>query len=173
MAKSNATISVEINQSIGEMVYRVAGAGEVTFHVARAHPENRAYAEYHGWKQRHVDKAALGFDKETGRYATPVEKLAAIRASVEYYETGVQGWTRGGAPGARRVTDAALLAGIWDEAFPARPLNAERRAWLDGLTRQQVGAFLELPNVKAIADRVRALGAAGVDTDALLAGMPQ
>lgn len=77
----------------GAILVRVKGHPDILFNPMKASLENRRYAEFHGWKQRLTDAAAVSADTTTGR-TDAAEKHANIAALVEYYETGAAEWAR-------------------------------------------------------------------------------
>lgn len=89
--KSNSVVTTSRLES-GALAFDVLGAGRVTFDPTKAHPDMRAYAEIHGWGQRIVDAAALGRDDETGKPASPAEKMARMQRVVDHYESGTDQW---------------------------------------------------------------------------------
>lgn len=118
-----STIKKSINASLGELTIVVrdgeAVIGQVVFHAERAHKDNRAYAEMHGWTQRIGDAAALGtFDEETGAKISPRQRLGVMQALVSYYESGASAWSVRG-PSVSR-DDASILTEAMKRAFPDR-----------------------------------------------------
>lgn len=105
--KSNSVVMVE--QTETGIAVNVLGAGSVTFDPTKAHQSNRIHAEFHGWKQRLADAAAMSRDDETGKPASPADKLAAIQALIEHYESGSAEWSRvGGGGGGKSLTIEAI-----------------------------------------------------------------
>lgn len=96
--KSNSVVTTQRLES-GALQFNVLGAGSLTFDFTQASEANRAHAEVHGWVQRISDAAAMGRDEETGKPATPAEKLARMRSRVEHYESGSPDWRIAGAGG--------------------------------------------------------------------------
>lgn len=106
--KSNSVVQVQQMES-GALAFEVLGAGRVVFNPEKAHSNNRAYAELHGWKQRLSDAAAISRDDVTGKPASPADKLAAIRELAEHYMSGSPEWSRaGGGGGGRSITVEAI-----------------------------------------------------------------
>lgn len=108
--KASAIVQVTPTHG-GTILVKVKGHPDILFAPGKASPQNRAYAEFHGWKQRLTDAAAVSADTETGK-TSPAEKHAAILALVEYYETGADTWARkreAGAGGAARESAAIHL----------------------------------------------------------------
>ena len=88
--KSNSVMTVK--QMDGKLVFTFLGAGEFTFDPDKASAENRARAMMHGFKQRIADGAALSRDTETGKAATPEEKMAEAQKIADHYMTGSTDW---------------------------------------------------------------------------------
>lgn len=93
----------------GLLVIEVAGVGTLTLDPKALPPANRAYAEWHGLKQKIVDTAALERNKDTGASATPQEKFDAMRDQVEHLLAGGD-WNR-------RPTGGSGNAGLLVEAL--------------------------------------------------------
>lgn len=85
----------------GAILVKVKGHPDLTFNPMKASLANRRYAEFHGWKQRLTDAAAVSADTTTGK-TSPEEKWANIKALVDFYETGAETWAR-----ARATADGA------------------------------------------------------------------
>ena len=95
----------------GAILVRVKGHSDILFNPMKASLANRRYAEFHGWKQRLTDAAAVSADTTTGRTDAGA-KHANIAALVEYYETGADAWARvraAGEPGKARESAAIHL----------------------------------------------------------------
>ena len=88
--KSNSVMTVK--QMDGKLVFAFLGAGEFAFDPDKASAENRARAMMYGFKQRIADGAALSRDTETGKAATPEEKMAEARKIADHYMTGSTDW---------------------------------------------------------------------------------
>ena len=89
--KSNSVVTHSIEG--GAIKFTVRDAGEFTLDVTALHADIRARAAIHGLVQRISDKAALGFNKEANRYATPAEKFAAMKALADHYTSGSAEWS--------------------------------------------------------------------------------
>ncbi len=92
--KSNSVITTEIDEAAGTITYTVLGAGSITLHMDKVHPDNQRYAAFHGFKQRVPDAAALSRNPDTGKPASPAEKLAEMQELVDHYESGTPEWSR-------------------------------------------------------------------------------
>lgn len=161
--KSNSVVTTEANMSIGEMVFTVLGAGTVTLHVERMHPDNRSRAMYHGLKQRCGDMAALERNRDTGLPASPADKLSEITRLVEHLESGSADWTLRRAA----ASEGGLLFQALTRFSPDK--GAERiREYIETLSNRQRAALLASDKLKAIVDSIRAEAVADVDTEELL-----
>jgi hypothetical protein len=173
-----ATITVAQGDN-GLIAVTVKGGNEdgsdeiITFDPMKAHQSNREYAEFHGWKQRLVDTAAMSKDTKTGLPATPAEKVEAIRAIVAHYESGTDKWSR--------VSEGGPKGGYLFEAlckvYGHKKAPSEIRTWLDGLDDKQQAALREDDTIAPVIAEIKAAKAKAkpeserVDTKALLANI--
>ena len=67
------------------------GGGSRTFDPRLAHEANRTHAEFHGWKQRIGDGAALECGPD-GKPASAAVKLDRMGRIIDWYETGTDQW---------------------------------------------------------------------------------
>jgi hypothetical protein len=105
---THALVTNEAGEVTG-ITWNVLGAGSATLMLDKIHENNRAWAEIHGWIQRGSDGAAKSRDPETGRPATPADKLAGIQRVVDHYESGAEEWEmRGGGGTGRSLTIEAI-----------------------------------------------------------------
>lgn len=183
--KANSVITSRLAPEGQAIIFTVQGEGELTLDLTRVAQANRRRAETHGWVQRISDAAALPFNKAEGRYATPAEKMEAMRALVEHYHEGGADWARraagGGAPKAPKVTSEDLLilravAEVQGVEVSVMRERVREMAEKRGVTqRAYLGAILaKSAEVRAIVERMRAeqpAAAAGLDGDALLADL--
>lgn len=86
--KANSVLTHTVDMARGIITYHVLGAGQCVFNYKKATPENREFAEVHGWIQRGSDRAAIGRDPTTGKSATPEQKLQAIVTWRDHVEGG-------------------------------------------------------------------------------------
>lgn len=163
--RSNSVITTEVNASVGTIVFNVRGAGALTLHMERVSAGNKAYAALHGFKQRISDAAAIERNSETGLPASPGDKLAAMRALVEHYESGSPEWaTRV----ARTASEGGLLLQSLVRIGVARETAVERIAqW----SRSEQLAVLNSPKVKVHADAIRLEAGKGIEVSGLLEGL--
>jgi len=99
MARANAVLNVssfEDYAKTGVIVYEVLGVGRIEFRPQNASEGNRAYAEYHGWKQRQSDCIVS--------CETAGDKFKSIKTLAEHYESGSPDWRIKTASGERDNT---------------------------------------------------------------------
>lgn len=174
-AKANSVIThlpIMDNGELVGVIFRVKGAGDLTFNFRKVHTDLRLTAEGHGWIQRISDAAAISRDAETGTAATPAEKLAAMERLVEHYESGTAEWSR--------VAEAGPRGGILFKAlcrmFAGQKSAEEVRTWLDARTKVEQAALRASEKVRKIIAEIEAeavTAAPKVDTEALLANLTQ
>jgi hypothetical protein len=168
--KSNSVITTSVNEALTRIEFTVKDAGTLVLDLERLHRAILARATVHGMTQRISDAAAISRNPETGKPASAMDKLSAMRALVDHYQSGTEEWSR------KRSEPAAYTNGLLSEvlkrAYPNK--DAERiAAYLKGLKPSERAALLVSPKLAPIAEQVRAEAAASskVDTDALLAGL--
>lgn len=169
--KSNSVVTVQQMEG-GIIAITVLGAGDLTFDPAKADAANKAHAEFHGWKQRLSDAAAISRDPETGKPASPADKLAAIRALVEHYESGSAEWSRiGQGGGGKSLTIEAIaeLKGVEYAAAEAMVVNMAAVEY-EGDTKKFLAFLRQGAAVSAKMEEMRKarMPAPKVDADAAL-----
>ena len=136
--KSNSTINCV--QMDGKLEFTVLGAGKFTFDPDKVSAVNRARAMIHGFRQRISDGGALSRNPETGKPATPADKLAKMMRISDHLMSGSDVWEMAaGAPG----LDAGLI------------LLAIMRVF--GKTLEQAEGIIEATMVKRDIERTPAL----------------
>ena len=115
--KSNSVVTHTLGDDGCTITFKVLNAGEFTFDVMAAHANMQHRAAVHGFVQRISDAAAKSRDTETGKPATPADKLAAMRRVADHYASGVDQWAlvraEGGGAGPSIVVRAfAALQGM-------------------------------------------------------------
>lgn len=165
MAK-NSTISTKVEGST--ITFTVADAGELTLDMGKLAKEILIRATIHGLVQRVSDGAALSRDAKTGKPASPADKLAAMTAIVEHYESGTNQWrmTGNGQGGSRGSLLLEALMELTPDAT-REELVTKMKDW----TAAQKKAVGLNPKVKVILDRLEAERYASIDTDDLLADL--
>lgn len=103
MAKRVITTALDVNNE--RITFTAEGAEPIVFHADRASAENRKYAEFHGWKQKLSDAAALEKD------ASVEDRMGNIRELAEYFEGGEVEWNRRGT-GPRPFNVALLIEAL-------------------------------------------------------------
>jgi len=142
--KTNDRVTHEIVGGVHRFTF--PGVGVLEFDPQKASAANRLRAEVYGWKQRIADAAAIPFNKEAGRYATSEEKFKAMRALVEHYESGTEGWARGRVSGAEDKAKSETTLTLHALAEQQGLSPAEMRERVKGLAKKRemsVRAYLE------------------------------
>ena len=88
--KSNSTINCV--QMDGKLEFTVLGAGKFTFDPDKVSAVNRARAMIHGFRQRISDGGAVSRNPETGKPATPADKLAKMQRISDHLMSGSDVW---------------------------------------------------------------------------------
>lgn len=96
MAKSRAVVSATYDEDHRQLVFTVLGAGELTLRLDDVHDDVRLLATVKALTTRIVDAAAIPCNPETGKPATPTEKLTKMRTLVEHYSSGAATWNIAG-----------------------------------------------------------------------------
>jgi hypothetical protein len=97
--KANSIITHVLSEDKCVITFTVKDAegagrpGRFTFDVTGVHPDMQHMAAIHGFIQRISDGAAMSRNKETGRSATPGEKMARMQAIADHYASGADQWT--------------------------------------------------------------------------------
>lgn len=144
------------------ITFNVVGAGSVKLDMSKLHEDILMRASYHGMIQRISDAAAIGRDPETGKSASPADKLAAMTALVEHYHTGTSEWSRVGTGGGPK---GGFLFEALVRMYPAKSAD-DIRTWLDGQSKSAQAALRNAPKVAAIINDIRAERMIGTDIDA-------
>ena len=137
--KSNSVVTVEQTDD-GKLLFNVLGAGVLTFDPAKCDASMNAHAALHGWKQRISDAAAMDRDPETGRPASPADKLTAMQDLAEYYMGGATDWRRVGKGGAGKSITIEAIARVksityaeaeeYVDSYAARNYSGDRKECL-------------------------------------------
>jgi len=143
----------------------------LAFDMSKASAANVAYAALHGFNQRIGDAGALGFNKDTGQYATPAEKFAAMQQIVDHIESGSDDWELPrSAAGPRLDSTIGLLVRAMMEEDSTRD-EAKVRVWAKALDTVKRKALLRSDRLRDIVARLEAEATAQVDTEALFEGL--
>lgn len=103
-------IKTAIDVQAGTVTFTATDGEQLVFRAANAHPDMRRYAEFHGWKQRLSDTAALSRNGQTGKSATDSERMGEIRRLAAYYESGADSWSMRASGEPREVGGLVLRA---------------------------------------------------------------
>lgn len=161
--KANSVITHTL---VGNVItFNVKDAGAITLDMNRLDAAIINRATVHGLIQRISDQAALSRDIETGKPASPVDKLNAMTELVDYYHSGTNEWRMVGTLGGSRA--GSLLLDALCEAYSAKTRD-ELRAWLKKQSVASRTALSLEPRIKLIIDRMTAELTEGVDTESLL-----
>lgn len=180
--KSNSIITHALSEDKCVITFTVKDAegpgrpGRFTFDVTGAHADMQHMAAVHGFVQRISDGAAMSRDRETGKPATPAEKMERMKAIADHYASGVNQWGmnrtgngegRGQGPSIVVRAFAALQGLSVADALTRVREQAEKQ-------RTTTKAYLKkLATAKAIIDKVAELRAAeaSADGDEMLADL--
>lgn len=173
--KSNTIVTTT---RVGDtLVFDVLGEGKITFDPSRAHASNRENAEFHGWKQRFVDAAAIEVTDKAGdvipKETRNAMKFEAMRAIRDHYESGAESWTlRTAGGGVSTAITLEAIARVQRISVDAARSKIEKYATLkfEGDTRKALAHLRGDAKVaQAILDIQRErIADSGVDADALL-----
>ena len=143
----------------------------LAFDMSKASESNVAYAALHGFNQRIGDAGALGFNKETGQYASPAEKFAAMQAVADHIMSGSNDWEMPRAASAPRADSTVELLVkalmIEDETRD----EAKVRVWAKALDLPKRKALLRSDRLKDIVVELESKTAAQIDVDSIFEGL--
>lgn len=178
-AKSNSVITTLWVNAEGEATisplgavgvrFTAVGAGHRDLDLRKVSDTVARQFQLHGATQRVSDRAAISRDETTGRPATPEEKLAAMAALIDHYESGTEQW--GMRISGERTIDGGLLKQALLAMYEGRKTAEQISAHLKTLSATQQKQLLNSDKVRPFADAIRAELAKGVDTEELLAGL--
>lgn len=143
---------IEANGRITGMQLDFAGGQRLMITDAQIPESVRAYAVWHGLKQKLVDAAALSRDPETGRSATPDDKYQAVKTVYDRLLRGEWNATAGGGGG---TSAGGLLYRALIRLYPGRDAAAIRE-YLAGLDAKQQAALRGNPKIAAVIADIRA-----------------
>ena len=158
-------IGIEINHSVGEIAFTLAGK-TLLFHADRA-PGTQRQAAMFGWSRKISNEAAMSRSVETGLPASNEEKLDAMAAMIAHLESGTDSWSPARTGARASTADLSLLVTALMELQPARSRD-ELTAWVKSKEPAARSALMLNAKVKPIVDRLRAALASDIDADALL-----
>ena len=143
------------------------------FDMTKASASNIAYAALHGFNQRIGDAGALGFNKDTGQYATPAEKFAAMSEVAEHIMSGAEDWElprKEGAVRADSTVDLLVKALMIEDKTRD---EAKVRVWAKGLDTTKRKALLRSERLREIVAELEAKVTSQVNTDEIFAGLDE
>ncbi len=81
-------------QHDGSIRVEVTGHEALVFRPRQASLLNRSMAEFHGWKARLMERAAVDASTTTGK-TDPAAKYATLAKTIAHYESGTEAWELG------------------------------------------------------------------------------
>lgn len=173
-----SVLTTEVTEDQNRITFKVKGAGELVLDLSKVNTAILTRARTHGFIQRVSDKAAIPCDTTTGLPATPAQKLEAMRAMVEHFESGASEWNIKRTEGARKPKDGldpltiAAVCEVTGKDEPAIRAIIEAGAKAKEIKpAQYLAALAGAAKVRAVVDRMRAEQAPELDGDELLEGM--
>jgi len=169
--KKARVITTRIEGSL--VTFEVRDAGNVTLDLSRLSDEVRDRAMVHGMIQRVSDAAAMSRNDETGKPASPEDKLGAMARLVDHYNSGTHLWAmirEGGGGG----NEGGLLGQVLMRAYKAKPGETSDQhrerilAYVKKRTAKERAALLAEPRLAQIAADIRAEQGKGIDTSEML-----
>src|SRR5882724_5922749 len=110
--KSNAVVTYGRDESTGEHLFSVVGAGTIRFNLGLVSDANKARATIFGFRQRIVDAAAMSRNPANGQPATPAAKEAAMRRLADHYMSGSDDWSPARVPTEGPGLDPLIIAAV-------------------------------------------------------------
>jgi hypothetical protein len=179
--KANSVVTTRLNEgetgkSISFIVKGALGVneegkpldGELVLVLGDVSEKNRERAMLHGFVQKVSDAAAISRNTETGKSATPGEKLSAMRKVVEHFMSGSDEWNMKREGGERGPSaELVLLTAALCEHYPSKSAEALGK-WAKARSAQERAALMNEPAIKVIVDRLRVEQAKSVDTGKML-----
>lgn len=151
-AKERSRGVITRTQDGNVIVFTVSDIGSLSLDLSKIAEANRLKAIAHGFGQRIQDAAAIGYNAQENRYATPQEKFDAMKQLVEHYNSGAAEWSPVRGDSAPR---SSFLLTALCELFADKTADElrERIAKLSPADRRKVE---NSDKVKPIIDRLRA-----------------
>jgi hypothetical protein len=109
--KSNSVITHTLRED-GCIVFTVLGAGEIVFDPSKVSEPLAQRAAFHGYIQRISDGGALSRNADTGRPATPEDKLARMSLIADHLMAGGSDWNLRVSSGPRGVDGGLIVMAI-------------------------------------------------------------
>ena len=172
MAK-NAIVQIT-REHDGQIRIAVKGHEPIMFNPQRASLINRDYAQFFGWANRFMNKAATSANPETGR-TDPQDKYDAVKALVDFYHAGGDSWdmkaTGGGrtaGPDVGLLVRALVAMGKAANVDAANGLFTKLAAKRDITREEAIKLLWDAKDVKIKVAELRAATSSKVDADDLL-----
>ena len=124
--KSNSTVTHHLRDD-GCIVFTVLGAGEVILDPAKVNEPKTKRAALHGFIQRVSDGAAMSRNAETGKPASPHDKLASMQRLVHHLHSDGTDWNLRAATSERGVDAGLIVMAIMRAGFAATVDEANAR----------------------------------------------
>lgn len=170
--KSNSVITTELlDEPTGRViVFKVKDAGETRLDIQKLHAKIAERAMIHGLVQKVSDAAALSRNTETGKSASPQDKLAAMVKVVEHLSSGTEEWNLKREGGGGPSQETQWLVRALTEVYPSKGAEAIGK-WVKARSMAERVALMAQDNIRALVDGYKAETAKSVDTEALLSGL--
>lgn len=166
--KSNSIVTHAVEGTV--ITFNVIGAGALKLDTAGISPQVRERAMIHGLIQRVCDAAALSRDTTTGKAASPLDKLEAMKGIVDHYASGALEWSRKREGVQGLGGEGALLLAVLLKVFPGKD-EGKVREYVKARSKEERIALLNSKDLKPAADALRSEAVKGIDTDSLLADL--
>jgi hypothetical protein len=168
MAKKERAV---INQSIGEITWPFSDGRSQTLHLERLSPEVKAYAVYHGLKQKGSDAMALPAEKFPGNRVPESAKWDALKAVIDHLESGSLNWNPDRLASGPSVSGVKFLLDALCELYAGKKTREQLVEFLKSKSREEQLALAENAKIKPIIERMTAAAVAHIDTSAMLDGL--
>lgn len=143
----------------------------LAFDMSKASAANVAYAALHGFNQRIGDAGALGFNKDTGKWASPAEKFAAMTEVADHIMSGATEWElprKEGSVRADSTVDLLVKALMIEDGERD---EAKVRVWAKALDTTKRKALLRSDRLRDIVAELESKITSQVNVDDIFAGL--
>lgn len=158
MTKQAAALSVTIDGDIITLTFGHDTANPLALSAQYLTPEIQHAAMMHGLKQKLVDAAAIPRDTETGRSATPAQKMDAVRSVLETLRAGQ--WNKTRATGEGSTAAGGLLYRALVRLQAGKMAPEAVKTWLAGKDKEAQAALRGNARIAAIIAEIKAEDAA-------------
>lgn len=167
--KDRVRIKSAITPDNNVLTLTLPGQTDIVFDRRKAQTVLRDYAEIHGFKQAIADCGALpaGSDGKVSIEA----RFEAMREKAAWFETG-ETWAQKGAGGGGVGVERLRLINALDRFIPKRA-GQPNRDYVSKLSTKDVRSMLADARLAATLAAMDAEATAGVDTEALWAGLDE